>query len=39
MTVIMVRLLIKDVALLGASLLTAAEALQAWQFDAGHRLM
>jgi hypothetical protein len=39
MTVIMVRLLIKDIALLRASLLTAAEALQAWQFDAGHRLM
>jgi reactive chlorine resistance protein C len=32
------QFLIKDVALLGASLLTAAEALQAWQFDAGHRL-
>jgi len=33
------QFLIKDVALLGASLLTAAEALQAWQFDAGHRLV
>jgi len=32
------QFLIKDVALLGASLLTAAEALQTWQFDAGHRL-
>lgn len=32
------QFLIKDIALLGASLLTAAEALQAWQFDAGHRL-
>lgn len=32
------QFLIKDIALLGVSLLTAAEALQAWQFDAGHRL-
>jgi reactive chlorine resistance protein C len=31
------QFLIKDVGLLGVSLLTAADALQAWQFDAGHR--
>ena len=30
--------LIKDVALLGASLLTGGEAVHAWQFDVGHRL-